>query len=193
MDDITILITGAGAPGIKGTLYSLNNNFDKRVIHTIGTDIRKEVVGKFLCDKYFQISKAADNSYVTELLTICERESVDVILPQNTMELSVLAKNRKKFEAIGTAIVISNPKSISIANNKSKLLRFAEGIGVPVPKFFQISKASSLIKYAKILGWPDCPIVVKPPVSNGMRGVRIINESLDYKKMFYEENRPHYT
>ena len=43
MDDLNILITGAGAPGIKGTLYSLKNNFDNRQINTIGTDAREEV------------------------------------------------------------------------------------------------------------------------------------------------------
>ena len=45
MDGITVLITGTGAPGTKGTLHSLRNNFDNRRIRIIGTDINKDVIG----------------------------------------------------------------------------------------------------------------------------------------------------
>jgi len=187
MDDVTVLITGVGAPGIKGTLYSLKNNFDNRKIRTVGTDIKEDVVGKYLCDKFYQISKPSTEEYLSQLLSICEKESVDVLLPQNTAELLVLAEHKNDFENIGTIVAVSDRRSIEIANNKYNLMKIANKIGVPTPEFYLVDNFDDLIKYAKELGWPKQPIVVKPPTSNGMRGLRIIDESLDLKRMFYSE------
>lgn len=187
MDDITVLITGAGAPGIKGTLYSLENNFDNRRIKTIGTDIREEVIGKYLCNRFYQIPKPSTKEYLIQLLSICENESVDVILPQNTAELCVLAEHKKDFENKGIKIAVSDKKSIEIANNKYNLMTVAKNIGIPTAKFYLISDFEGLIKYAKELGWPEKPIVIKLPVSNGMRGLRIIDESINLKERLFSE------
>jgi carbamoyl-phosphate synthase large subunit len=187
MDAVTVLITGAGAPGIKGTLYSLENNFDSREIRTIGTDINDQVVGGYLCDKFFKISRPFEKDYLMQLLSICKEEHVDVLLPQNTVELPVLASHKKDFEEIGTKIAVSSEHAIEIANDKYKLLKTAREIGIPTPKFFIADNLNDLIEYAEYLGWPQNPIVVKPPVSNGMRGLRIINESINFKDIFYNE------
>jgi len=187
MDDITVLITGAGAPGIKGTLYSLEKNFDSRKIKTIGTDIIEDVVGKYLCDEFYRIQRPSTKEYLTQLLSICEKESVEVLLPQNTAELLVLAEHKKDFENIGTKIAVSDRQSIEIANNKYKLMKIANKIGVLTPEFYLVDTFDDLIKYAKELGWPEVPIVVKPPISHGMRGLRIIDESIDLKDMFFSE------
>jgi carbamoyl-phosphate synthase large subunit len=187
MDAITVLVTGAGSPGIKGTLFSLNNNFDKRIVRTIGTDIKQEVVGRYLCDNFHQISRPSQNEYLDQLYSICESENVDVILPQNTLELSVLAENKPLFQELGVTIVVSDSSAIQIANDKYKIMRLAEKIGIPVPDNFLVDNFNDLIESAKKLGWPEKPVVVKPPLSNGMRGVRIIDESIDLKKLFYSE------
>lgn len=187
MDALTVLVTGSGAPGIKGTLFSLTNNFDNRQIRTIGTDIKEDVIGKYLCDAFYLISKPSDEQYLDQLLTICEQECVDVILPQNTLELSVLADNKNLFRSIGTAVAVSDSSSINVSNNKHSLMTLAERIGVPTPKYSLVDNFSSLIASAKKLGWPYEPIIIKPPLSNGMRGVRIVDESTDLKKMFYSE------
>ena len=187
MDDITVLITGSGAPGIQGTIYSLKNNFDKRNIQIIGTDIRVDVVGAYLCDAFYQITRPEKPKYLEQLLSICAYENVDVVIPQNTTELSVLANNKSLFQNNGTEVLVSDPNCIAVANNKYQLLLLAEQKGIPTPKFFQVTTFDNLENAAKELGWPKNPIVIKPPASNGMRGVRIIDESFDRKKLFYEE------
>ena len=45
---IAVIVTGAGAPGIQGTLYSLKQNYDNRSFHVIGTDINDFVVMSFV-------------------------------------------------------------------------------------------------------------------------------------------------
>lgn len=185
MDNITVLITGTGAPGIMGTLYSLRNNFDNRTIRTIGADMAEEVAGKHLCDRFYQIKGAHEPEYLSQLLSICRREGVDVLLPHNTAELLVLAKNKEAFAAVGTMVAISDKTGIEAANNKYHLLKAAKMIGVPVPEFYLVSSFSDLRRCAQKLGWPARPFVVKPPVSSGMRGLRIVDESIDLRNMFF--------
>jgi len=186
VDSINVLITGCGAPGIKGTLYSLENNFDGRKIRTIGTDIKDEVVGKYLCNRFYKISKPSSPKYLADLLSICKEEAVQVLLPQNTAELSVLAEHKADFEAMGTTVAVSDKSAVEIANNKYELMKKAQELGVPLPSFHLANNFDDLQGFAQQLGWPNRPVIVKPPISNGMRGLRIIDESINLKRFFLQ-------
>ena len=181
---IKILITGAGAPGIRGTLYSLKNNWDKRQIITIGVDMKGEVIGKYLCDKFYQIPTAKREDFILTLLEICEKESVEVILPQVTDELFPLAKHKKDFENIGTRVAVSDFEAINLANNKYELLKVAKRVGIPYPKFTSVKTWSGL---EKAVEKRDFPFVVKPPIASGMRGFRIVYEKTNRKEAFFEK------
>lgn len=188
MKKIKVLVTGIGAPGIGGTIYSLKNNFDKRPVEIIGTDITEDAVGKFLCSKSYVIPRASDKkNYLESLFDISVVEKPDAILPQNTAELLTLAENIHDFNKIGVALIVSNDKAIKKANNKLEILELCKNNNIPTVDFSATDNFNELIKIAKDLGWPKKKIVIKPPVSNGMRGVRVIDESIDLKKNFFEE------
>ena len=48
-----ILITGAGAPGIRGTLYALRQG--DRPVYTVGTDVNEWAVGQHLTDAFHPV------------------------------------------------------------------------------------------------------------------------------------------
>ena len=187
MDDVTVLITGAGAPGTKGTLYSLEKNYDKRKIKTIGTDIRKNVIGKHLCKKFYEIPPPNNNNFLPILKQICKTEKIDVILPQVTAELEALAAHASEFEKAGTHIALSNHETIKTANNKHKLMQLTQEIGIPTPKFYLAKSLNDLEKNAKTLGYPEKSVVIKPPISHGMIGFRILDAQADKRKAFLTE------
>lgn len=188
MNSLNILVTGGGSPGIAGTIYSLRNNFDSRVVRIICTDAKEDFAGKYLSDKFYQIPKASQfEKYLESLIIICLKEKIDVILPQNTSELGILAENKDKFIKIGTKIVVSDYQQIQIANNKYELLKKCKLLKIPYPEYFLVNNKKDLISAAKNLGWPQTHFVVKPPDSNGSRGIRIIDENLDYKSLYYNE------
>ncbi len=188
MDNVTVLITGAGAPGIRGTLYSLTANFDGREIRAIGTDIRESVVGRYLCNGFHQVPKPSDEAkFVSTLMEICEREDVDVILPQVTAELEVLSSYASSFEEKGIKIAISKIDAISSSNNKYELMRISEAIGVPTPEFHLVKSWDELEEALEALGYPERRAVIKPPVSHGMVGFRVIDDEFDKKRAFFNE------
>ena len=186
MDKINVLITGGGAPGIKGTVYSLKNNWDKRKIKTICVDMDSNAVGQYLCDKFYKVPAGSDPQFIPILLSICEKEDVDVILPQVTAELLKLADNKREFENMGTRIAVSRYEAIKIANNKMNLLGISEKIGVPYPRYYVVRKWDNLIKAADKIGYP---FVIKPPEGSGMRGFRVVYRNLNEKDEFFK-NKP---
>lgn len=187
MAALTVLVTGSGAPGIGGTLYSLKNNFDRRQIRIIGTDVNPNAIGRCLCDRFYQIARPTEEDYLTDLQKICTVEHVDVVIPQNTAELPVLAEHAGEFAGIGTRVAVSNSRAIEAANSKQHLMVQAAAISIPCPEWYSVGTADALQKYAERLGWPEKRVVVKPPVSNGMRGFRIIDEGVDLREQFYVE------
>ncbi len=184
---IKVLVTGAGAPGITGTLYSLKKNFDNRKIEVIGTDIKDDVVGKYLCDKFYQVVSPKQDNYVNVMLEVCKKERVDVLLPQTTAELFKLSKNKRTFEEIGTRITLSDYNAIEIANNKFKLTEIFKKLKLPYPKFYLSKRFDDLIEKAKKLGFPEKPVIIKPPESSGMRGLRVLYEKANLKGSFFNE------
>ncbi len=184
-----VLITGAGAPGIIGTIYSIRNNFDGRKCHIIGTDSNAKVVGKTFADSFHTIPKADTPRYLEELLAICERTGTEVLIPQNTVELEILADNRQSFERIGTKVLVSDSEAVSSANDKERIAEIARSNDIPTAISFSADNAHDLLEKAGRLGWPNIPVVVKPPNSNGSRGLRVIDESVDLKRRFYEEKQ----
>lgn len=188
MKDINVLVTGGGSPGIAGTIHSLKNNFDNRQVRVIATDAREIVPGRFLADGFYVIPRATDREmYLAKLSQICKREKIDVLLPQNTSELLILAENKSFFSNIGVDVVVSDYQPLIISNNKYELLKLCEKIKIPYPEYYLCVTINELEKAALKLGWPDKPIVVKPPESNGSRGLRVIDDNKDYKSLFYDE------
>ena len=114
--DLTILVTGGGAPGIAGTFYALRNNPDGERVKIITCDMRDEVVGKYLADKFYLVPPGESPEFIKKILEIAVQEKVDVILPQVTQELLPLSESLPIFEAKG----IKSCSITKIVNNPSQ-------------------------------------------------------------------------
>lgn len=186
--ELKILVTGAGAPGIVGTLYSLKNNYDCRKVKIIGVDANEEVVGKYLLDAFYLIPFAkSEAEFIEKIKEIVVKERINIILPQVTDELFIFAKHRDEFKKLNCFITISDINGINFANDKYNLSELAKSLDVPVPEFYKVNNFSDLKKYAKKLGFPEKRFVVKPPISSGMRGYREVVSRLDLKDKFYTD------
>jgi len=177
--DIVVMITGAGAPGAPGIIKSLRLN-GERDIKIIGVDASIDTsVGVGMVDAMYQIPQAKDKNFVSEILNICKKEKVDVIIPLVTMELFIFSKSKKIFEDNNIKIQVSEFEQLNIANDKYNLMKFCKKNNVPYPEFYIVQSIEEFKEKSKLLGYPDKKICFKPPVSNGLRGFRIINDSAD--------------
>jgi len=179
MKKIKVLITGIGAPGAPGIIKSLRI-VQEREIEIVGCDINlNESVGLGMVDKAYQIPSATDNKFIDSLKEIAHKEKIDVIIPLVTKELFPLSLHKKEFEEIGTKIQISDYPQLQTANNKYELFKFLKKNKLPHPEFYLVKSLDEFVEKARQLGYPEKKICFKPPVSNGLRGFRIIDNSSD--------------
>jgi carbamoyl-phosphate synthase large subunit len=172
MENINILITGAGAPGIKGTVYSIKKDFSGKLI---GTDLREDCVGKYFMDKIYKIPKPSEK-FIERIIEICKLEEIKVVVPQVTKELIWFAKYKKRFEENGIKVLISDYESLKIVNDKFEILKACKENEIDCcGDFFLVSS----LKELKEISNKFEEFVVKIPDSNGMRGLRIVKKGFD--------------
>jgi len=185
---ISILITGAGAPGIAGTVFALRNNPDGRKINIVGVDIKTECVGQYFCDIVYKVPEPQKKlEYIEAIMDICRRNEVQLILPQVTKELAVFAEYQDAFYKNGIYVLVSPLAAVEIANNKFKIMEYARKSGVPVGQFWLARNRSEILEAVSSLGYPQKNGVVKLPISNGSRGVRILTEAVNKLDAFLNE------
>jgi len=178
MDNITVLITGAGAPGAPGIIKSLRM-IKERKIRIIGVDMDSESSGFAMVDRGYVGERAESRDFIPRIEEICEGEDVDVVIPLVTNELMKFAKSVSEFEEIGTKVIISSPKGLQIANNKYLLMKICKENNLPTPQFYKVQSWDELESAVYDLGYPGLPVCFKPPVSRGLRGFRILKGDVD--------------
>lgn len=172
--ELTLLVTGAGAPGIWGTLYALRQNPDGRPVRIIGVDTQAKVAGALLADAFYTVPEPESAEYIEALAEICKREKVLAVLPQTTREIVKLSTSRAELEDRGVRVMVSDAPAIAAANDKSVVMDVFRRLGLPAAACRRTVTEGELVTAVRDLGYPDLPVVVKPPVSNGMRGVRVL-------------------
>jgi carbamoyl-phosphate synthase large subunit len=185
MQAITVMLTGAGAPGAPGVIKSLRDN-GERQIRLVGVDACSEAVGFKLTEASYQIPLANEACFADRLLEIAKAESVSVILPLVTSELEILSLNKAKFENQGVLVSVSDYYPLEIANNKGKLLNYMKAQGLAVPRFAIVSSKEEFLKAIEELGYPEETICFKPVQASGSRGFRILDAKLDRFKLLFD-------
>lgn len=186
MKRITVLVTAIGAPGAPDIIELLRE--DPR-INILGMDVDENAAGKYLVNKFAVNLLGGCDEFPGHLLDIALREKVDVVFPLSTDELLLLSKNIDLFKEHNIGVCISDFRTISIANDKLKLYEYFRAEDF-VPDYEVPESVEDLEKKIYKLGFPDRDVCVKPLVSHGSRGFRVITN--DIRKYGYSvSQRPH--
>lgn len=172
---IKVLLTAIGCPGGMTIIESLRSDSN---IYIIGTDVRNEMASKYCVNEFYQVPKGKDDNYIPFMLDLCKKIKPDVILPLATFELLKLSENKDLFDC---KICVSDYESLYVANNKMLLYEKFNNVS---PKFKKFNNDNDLIIILKELNFPSEKVVIKPPISHGSIGLRIIDNDLDLYDMF---------
>ncbi len=175
LDPVNVMITGAGAPGAPGIIKSLRLN-GEREIEITGVDMDDHYsAGIGMVDHFYKIP-APDNDqiFVEKILEIALKHRVRVIIPLVTRELFVFSRNIHRFAEHDIHVLVSDYKSLLVANDKYELMTFCAANDIPAPEFYKVNTFKEFRDAASTLLFPEKMICFKPPVSNGLRGFRII-------------------
>ena len=183
MKDVTVLITACGNVYMPGTTGCIKNN-GERNIRLIGADMNKDDTILQMVDKYYQVPRGDDPLYPDAIFEICKKENVDIVIPIMSVELEVLAKNKKRFEDAGIIISVTDLDSLKIANNKLALFEYMKNAGFETPKFYPVNSINDVDDAINSIG---LPIVFKAVEGSGSRGMRIIDPSKSRFDILFHE------
>lgn len=102
---MNILILSAGTRNKIVQYFMKTLNGKGKVI---ATDMSNLAPAIYEADKYYIVPKMNAPEYLNVVLDICKKEEITGVLSLMDPELSLLAKNREKFEAIGTTVIGSS-------------------------------------------------------------------------------------
>ena len=173
---MTVLITCCGGVISPSQIDSLRVNPDSRKVRIVGTDMIVPCSGQYLTDKFYQVPYGTAPEYVERLMDICSRESVDVVFPASHEEALTLVKNCKVFEDIGTVIAVSRPEVLELAFDKKQAYQRLKDEGLPCPDFRTVRNLRQFEDAAAELGIGERKLVMKPVLTRGGRGARILGK-----------------
>jgi carbamoyl-phosphate synthase large subunit len=171
-------MTGAGAPGGPGIIQALKKG---RNINLYIADANPNASGRYLSNEcpFYKLPKADDVRFVEFLLNLCIKLRINVILPLVTKELFKLSLHKQEFLKKNIKIIVSDKDALFLINNKCSLYKHLKDNKIEVPKFFTANSKSELKKAIIKLNYGKVPVVIKPCLANGSRGVRILNKNAD--------------
>jgi len=125
----------------------------------IATDMSPYAPALYEADRYYIVPRIKDKSYIGTILDICEKEKVRGILSLIDPELSILAENKHRFDAVGTMIIGSDLEACERSLDKMAMYQWLEEHGYPCARSyadtqsFFADEAMGLIQY---------PVFAKP-------------------------------
>ena len=184
MKNIKVIVTAAGCPGASTFIHWLKEKVTERRIEIVGVDMDKEAIGRFLAHKFHVVPAANSPDYIPAIHALIKSENPDIFFCVSTPETPVIAKHKVELEALGTKVIVSDPESVRIAENKYLLYSALKNVeGVRVPDFRYPRNLDEFVQAAKDLGYPKRRVCFKPHVSKGSRGYRIIDDTISRKDL----------
>lgn len=98
-----------------------------------GADMTDTAPALVYCDFIKIICGMKDENYIPQLLEICTKDEIDLLIPTIDTDLLILSKNKVLFEEIDTKVMISSPEMIGICRDKRFTSDFFESCGVLAP------------------------------------------------------------
>lgn len=95
----------------------------------IATDASELGPAIFDADKYYIVPRITAPGYIDVILEICKKENIDGVLSLIDPELSLLAQNAEKFEALGTTVIGSSYELCEMSLDKMQMYEWLKKHG----------------------------------------------------------------
>ncbi len=100
------------------------------------TDMSDLAPALYFADKTYTIPAIRDPQFLSALMDICRKESINLIIPTIDTELEVLSHNVGRFKEIGADVLVSSPETVKITRNKLKTYWFFKSIDIKTPESY---------------------------------------------------------
>jgi predicted ATP-grasp superfamily ATP-dependent carboligase len=190
MDDWKILVTDGDALHSLVVVRSLGSKGMRVTMSSPRKVFSVSFYSKFCAERKIYPPPSQPEEFVNFLIDLVSSKKFDVLLPIRSPVIRLLAKNAEKFKPF-VNFVLPPFESMKIADSKELTFKFAEEIGVPIPKTLYPSDSEFALStgqdFQKASGL-SFPVVAKPCVGAGSVGLEYLNSQEDLRR-FAEKNR----
>jgi len=95
----------------------------------VATDMSNLAPAIYEADKYYIVPKMTAPDYIDIILDICKKEKINGVLSLIDPELSLLAENKDKFDALGTIIIGSSYELCEMSLDKFQMFNWLNAHG----------------------------------------------------------------
>lgn len=121
-----------------------------------------------VADAYHVVPRCTHPDFLSEVLGVCEREDVNLIVPTIDTELPIYAAARDEFNKRGVHVNVSSPATVEISGDKVQTYNWLASSGFPVPRQ---STPEGVLENRD--GWAP-PFIVKPRDGSASVGLRLV-------------------
>lgn len=134
-----ILITSAGqrVSLVKFFKQELKKLFPDAHVFTVDMN-PKLAPACHISDGYREVNKVTDEDYLNELLQICKKWKIKLVIPTIDTELMILSQVKNQFQKEGIELIVSNESFVQVCRDKRLMNDFFTIHGIDIPR--QIDK-----------------------------------------------------
>ncbi len=136
--------------------------------------------GDWVYSFYRQGNTEKEEKFLAQVLDICKRKSINLIVPINEPAVYLFSKNIQRFKALSIEVPVPEYSSSMLMMDKLAVTALAEKNGIACPRTFLL-EAGSLEKVIATLGFP---MIIKPRLGLGSSGVR---KCADEKELYSKQ------
>ena len=181
MKNINVLILSAGRRvELVRCFKEARNNLGIEG-NVVAVDISTTAPAIYHADKHYTVPRISADNFVDEIINLCKKENIDLIVPTIDTELKKLSDNKELIESKTNAkVLVSRAEVIKICRDKYNTQEFFEKNGFGMPRL--INKEDIKNKNYKF------PLFIKP--LNGSSSINTFKVNNDRELEFFLDYVP---
>lgn len=147
----------------------------------IATDCSNLAPAVYDADAFYLVPRITAPEYLDVILDICQKEQITGVFSLIDPELSLLAKEREKFRAVGTTPIISDYDLVETCFDKYRMYRLLQKMQIPTGKCY-VDKEEFYRAVEK--GEISYPVFVKPVKGSASLHINQVGSSKELEVLF---------
>lgn len=143
-------------------------------VKIVAADASKYAPALYFSDEQYVVPGIDSPNYISALLEICEKESIDAITTCIDPEIPILARYRAYFEDLGVTVLCPAETTAALCLDKYEFSKKLSELGLPcVPTYGSLKEVLSEIDAGRC----SFPVFVKPRRGSGSVGARKVENA----------------